>query len=188
MKRFKRLPWKRIAYVAIGVLAVYLIVGIILAGHDLPPMPPGQVGISLAGGHVRGNRITTKSWSFDYTTAHLSADGTTGVVNGVKHGIIYKKGKPHLLVSAESIALDTQMLNFTATGKVHVELIGDPAHRSFDTDLITWTNATKILSMPHPSYLHSGHQTLKIEDVTINFKTDQIHISRIVGGVALPSP
>ena len=184
----RKWPWKRITYVALAALGVYLVVGVILAGRDTPPLPPGQSGISLAGGHVRGNRITTKAWSFDYKTAQLSADGTTGTVEGVKDGIVYKNGKPHLRVSAERITIDTQALNFTAVGKVHVEMIGDPERRSFDTDLVTWTNGAKMLRMDHPSYLHSGDQTLKIDGVTIDFEKNNVHITKVSGSVAFPSP
>ena len=89
---------------------------------------------------IANNRITTKSWSFDYDHAQLSPDASTGTVEGVRHGIVFKKGKPDLKISAEKITLDTQSLDFTAIGKVHVEKIDDSQHRSFDTDLVTWTN------------------------------------------------
>ncbi|MDE2482555.1 MAG: hypothetical protein KGN02_10235 [bacterium] len=184
----KPFPWKRAGYIALGALAIYVIVGVILAGRDTPPLPPSQTGITLAGGQVRGNRIATKAWSFDYATAQLSADGTTGTVEGVKDGIVYKHGKPHLRISAERVSLDTQALNFTAVGKVHVELIGDPAHRSFDTDLVTWTNGAKLLRMDHPSYVHSDGQTLKIDGVTIDFGTNKVHINKIDGAFVAPSP
>ncbi len=186
--KLKRWPWKRIGIVAAVALGIYVVVGIVLAGRDAPPLPPAQSGISLAGGHVRGNRISSKSWSFDYKTAQLSADGTSGTIEGVKDGIVYKHGKPHLRISAEQITLDTMAMNFTAIGKVHVELIGDPEHRSFDTDLVTWTNGAKMLRMDHPSYLHSGGQTLKIDGVTINFDTNQVHINKLSGAFVLASP
>lgn len=184
---FKR-NWKTIAWIAAGALSIYLVIGIILAGRGVPPLPPSQTGITLNGGHVQGNRITTKSWSFDYKSAQLSPDGTTGTVQGVRDGIVFKKGKPHLKVSAESIGIDTQSLNFTAIGKVHVELIGDPQKRSFDTDLVIWTNGAKELRMDHPSYLHSEGQTLKLESVTINFDTNKIHFGKIGGSFALKGP
>jgi hypothetical protein len=76
-------------------------------------------------------------------------------------------------------------LNFTATGKVHVELIKDPQHRSFDTDLVTWTNQTKMLTMDHPSYLHEGDQTVKLNKVSVNFDTNQVHVGSIAGAVEL---
>ncbi len=170
--------------VGIGIVLVgWLIAGIILAGRGTPPIPIPQNGITLQGGHVQGNRISTKSWSFDYKSAQLSPDGTTGTVDGVRNGIVLKKGKPYLRVSAEQITIDTQSLNFTAVGKVHVEVIHDPQKRSFDTDLVVWTNGAKMLRMDHPSYLHSGSQTLKLSSVIINFQTNTIHLGAISGSL-----
>ncbi len=177
--------WKTVGWIAGAAVLIWVIVEVILAGHGTPPLPTNQNGITLHGGHVQGNRISTKSWSFDYKSAQLSPDGTTGTVDGVRNGIVLRKGKPYLRVAAEHITVDTQSLNFTAVGKVHVVKINDPENRSFDTDLVIWTNGTKLLRMDHPSYIHSGDQTLKLQNVTINFATDQIHLGGIEGGVQI---
>jgi hypothetical protein len=165
------------------VVGAWIVIEIVLAGRGTPPLPTPQSGITLRGGHVQGNRISSKSWSFDYETAQLSPDGTTGTVDGVRDGIVLRKGKPYLRVSAQRISVDTQSLNFTAIGKVHISIIHDPQKRSFDTDLVAWTNAAKMLRMDHPSYLHSGSETLKLTSVTINFDTDQIHLAGISGNL-----
>ncbi len=185
----RKIRWKTIGWIAGAALVIYLIIGVVRAGFGTPPLPNAENGITLKGGHVQGNRIMTKSWSFDYTSAQLSADGTTGTVDGVRDGIVFKKGKPYLRVAAEHISLDTQSLNFSAIGKVHVEMIGDPQRRSFDTDLVIWSNGAKMLRMDHPSYLHSGAATLKLENVGIDFDTDQVHLGRIAGSVEVsPKP
>lgn len=175
----KRWRWPIVA--AAGALAIYLIVGVILAGLDTPPAPPDQNGISLKGGHVRGNRVTTRSWSFDYQKAQLSADGTTGTVEGVRDGVVYKHGKPYLHITAQSISIDTLSLNFTAVGKVTIAMIGDPEKRSFDTDLVVWNNGTKQLQMMHQSYLHAGDQTLAFSSITVDFSTNQIRFGNVDG-------
>lgn len=180
MKR-RKLPWRLIVTLAGAALAIYLIVGVILAGMNTPPLPVDQSGITLKGGKVRGNRVTTRSWSFDYTSAQLSADGTTGTVQGVKDGIVFKKGKPYLHVTATNISIDTNTLNFTAIGKVTVGLIGDPLKRSFDTDLVIWNNGTKQLQMDHESYLHSGKEVLAFKSVDIDFSTDRIRFGSVNG-------
>lgn len=179
MKR--KIRWKTLLAVAGAALAIYLIVGVVLAGLNTPPLPPDQSGIALRGGKVRGNRITNKSWSFDYTRAQLSADGTTGTIEGVRDGIVFKKGKPYLRVTAQSISVDTQTLDFTAVGKVTITPIGDSLHRSFDTDLVVWNNATKELQMMHQSYLHTGDQTLAFKSIAIDFSTDQIRFGGVNG-------
>jgi hypothetical protein len=178
--RFK-FRWKTAGWIVGAAVLVYVIVEVILAGRGTPPLPTNQNGITLHGGHVQGNRISTKSWSFDYKSAQLSPDGATGTVDGVRNGIVLRKGKPYLRVAAEHISVDTQSLNFTAVGKVHVVMIDDPEHRSFDTDLVIWTNAAKMLRMDHPSYIHSGDQTLQLQNVTINFDSGQIHLGGISG-------
>ncbi len=181
----RKIKWTAIAWIAGIALVVYVTIEVILAGRGTPPIPPSSQTIDLRGGHVQGNRITSKSWSFDYTHAQLSPDGTVGTVDGVRHGIVFRKGKPYLRISAEHISVNTQTLDFTAIGKVHVERINDPQSRSFDTDLVIWTNNAKLLHMDHPSYLHSGDQTLKLENVTINFDTDQIQFGRINGSAII---
>lgn len=180
-----KLPWKRVAWIAGAIFLLWVIIEITVAGNGTPPLPSNQNGITLAGGHVQGNRISSRSWSFDYKKADMSADGSTGTVDGVRNGIVLKKGKPYAKVAAEHISLDTNSLNFTAIGKVHVELIKDPQHRSFDTDLLAWTNGTKLLRMDHPSYLHTSGNTVKLENVTINFDTNQVHLGAIAGDVEI---
>ena len=181
----RNIRWKRIIWVAVAVFLGWVVAEIVLAGRDTPPLPPATRPIDLVGGHVVGNRITTKSWTFDFSHAQMSPDQTTGTVDGVKNGIVFKKGKPYLKIAAEHITINTQSLDFTAVGKVHVERIDDPEKRSFDTDLVTWTNNAKLVHMDHPSYLHTGTNTLKLEGVTINFDTDQIHFAKIGGDFEL---
>jgi hypothetical protein len=177
----RRFPWRLVFTLAGVALAIYLTVETIIAGIGTPPLPVDQNGISLKGGQVRGNRITTRSWSFDYTSAELSPDGTSGTVNGVKNGVVFKHGKPYLHVTAASITLDTMSLNFTAVGKVTLGLIDDPLKRSFDTDLVVWNNATKQLEMDHESYLHAGEQVLAFKSIDIDFTSDKVHFGAING-------
>ena len=56
--------------------------------------------------------------------------------------------------------------------------------RSFDTDLIQWVNATKTLTLPHPSIVRTGDQTLKVSSVIVNFNTGAIRFAGVSGGVA----
>jgi len=181
--RVKAIWWKRLALAAGLLLGVYVIVEIVISGNGTPPLPPSQSPIDLRGGHVLNNHIATKSWSFDYDHARLSADGMSGSVDGVRNGIVFRKGKPYLRISAKHVVLNIQSLDFTAVGKVHIERINDPQRRSFDTDLVTWTNDAKVLRMPHPAYVHSGGQTLRIDGISVNFDEDSIHIGKINGGV-----
>jgi hypothetical protein len=180
----KRL-WRRLGWGAGVLFAIYVVVEVVLAGRGTPPLPPAQAPIDLRGGHVMNNHIATKSWSFDYDHARLSPDGMSGSVDGVRNGIVFRKGKPYLRISAQHVRLNIQSLDFTAVGKVHIERINDPQRRAFDTDLVTWTNDAKVLRMQHPSYIHSGGQTLRIDGIAVNFDDDTIHLGKLSGKVDL---
>jgi hypothetical protein len=177
--------WKRAGIIAGALVFIWVVAEIILAGQGAPPPPPSSVSMDLLGGHVLNNRITTKSWTFDYDHAKLSPDGTSGSVDGVRNGIVFRKGKPYLRISAEHITLDISSLNFTAIGRVHVERIDDRQGRAFDTDLVTWTNDAKLLHMTHPAYIHSNGQTLRIDGITVDFDANTIHLGKIGGHVNL---
>lgn len=179
----KKRLWRRIAILAGVLFLAWVVVETVLAGRGTPPVPPPEAPIDLRGGHVMNNHIRTKSWSFDYDRAHLSPDGMSGTVDGVRNGIVFRKGKPYLRISAAHIRLNIESLDFTALGKVHIERINDPQHRAFDTDLVTWTNDAKLLHMDHPSYVHSGNQTMRIDGITVNFDDNTIHLGKLSGGV-----
>jgi hypothetical protein len=179
----KKRLWKRLGIVACALAVVWVVVEVVLAGGGTPPPPPGQVPIDLRGGHVLNNHISTKSWSFDYDRARLSPDGMSGSVDGVRNGVVFRKGKPYLRISAQHVQLNIQSLDFTAIGKVHIERIDDPQGRAFDTDFVTWTNDAKVMRMTHPSYIHSGGQTLRIDGITVNFDDNTIHLGKLSGSV-----
>ena len=60
--------------------------------------------------------------------------------------------------------------------------------RGFDTDLVQWMNATKMLSLSHPSLFRTGDQVLKVATITVNFNTNDIHMGKIEGSVEAPGP
>jgi hypothetical protein len=182
---------KRLRYLLIGAgiaLLVWVTVEVILAGRGIPPIPVASAPIELRGGDVRanGHTVESRSWRFKYDRGELSSDGTTGTLDGIHDGIVYRKGKPYLLIDAQHVALNTATLDFTAIGAVHIEMLSDPSHRSFDTDDVAWTNDAKLLEMPHTSYLHVGGQTLKIGSVTVDFVKNQVHLTNVEGAVGAP--
>lgn len=184
-----RWNWKRAAWIVGGVLVVWIVVGLILSGRDLPPPPPAQ-NIVINTCHIRGNRISTRSWSFSCERAQISPDGVTATIDGVKDGILYKKGKPYLKMAAQHVTVNTQTFDFTATGDVHIEALhpSDGISKSFDTDLVQWVNSTKLLQLTHPSLFRTAGQTLKVATITVNFNTNDIHLGKIEGSVEAPGP
>ncbi len=179
----RRRQWRRIGLLVGFLFLAWVVVEVVLAGRGTPPIPPGQAPIDLRGGHVQNNHISTKSWSFDYDHARLSPDGLSGTVDGVRNGVVFRKGKPYLRISAAHVKLNVQSLDFTAVGKVHIESIDAAQRRSFDTDLVTWTNDAKLLRMDHPSYIHSGGETLRIDGITVNFDDNTVHLGKVGGGI-----
>jgi|SRR5579884_326802 len=186
----RRGNWKVIGVVVAAAVIVWFAVGIILAGREAAPPPPGSQPVTLHGGRVTGNRISTRSWTFDYQRAQMSPDGTIATVDGVKHGVLYKKGKPYLSIAARHVQVNTQTFDFTATGDVHLEQLNskDGIKRGFDTDLVQWMNATKMLTLSHPSLFRTGDQILKVATITVNFNTNDVHMGKIEGSVQAPGP
>lgn len=182
-----KIDWRLAGYIFGGAFVIWMIVGVILAGNNEPP-PPGQQQIRLRGGVVNGHRIHTKSWTFSFNRAYMSPDQLMATVDGVHNGVLYKHGKPYLGIAAEQVSLNTQSLDFSALGDVHVTQLHakDGVKRSFDTDYVAWSNATKILTLPHPSIVQSGGQTLRVSSITVNFNTDQILFGKMSGGVNVP--
>ncbi|MGH7736866.1 MAG: hypothetical protein ACREMP_03185 [Candidatus Tyrphobacter sp.] len=179
----------RIAGIAAGcALCVYLVVGIVLAGRDRVPIPQANAPIVLQGGNVRGgtHTISTRSWTLSYDRGRFSPDGVVGSLDGVHDGIIYRKGKPYIRLDAKHVELNAQTLDFTAVGRVHIAMLDDPYRRSFDTDLVTWTNDAKLLQMEHTSYLHVGGQTLRIATITVDFSKNEVHLGALSGAVGIP--
>jgi hypothetical protein len=187
VRNWRTWNWKRIGLIAGIVLLVWFIGGIILAGHDVPP-PPGAQPITLRGGRVSGNHISTRSWTFDYTHAEMSPDGTLATLDGVKNGVLYKKGKPYLSIAAQHVSINTQTFDFTATGDVHIEALNPKDHisKTFDTDLVQWMNATKLLQLTHQSLFRTDGQTLKVATITVDFNKDEMHLGKIEGYVETP--
>lgn len=183
-----KINWRALGIVAAALIVAWLVIGFFLAGREPTPPAPGSQPITLKKGRVTGNRVSTRSWTFDYDHAQMSPDGTIATVDGVKHGVLYKKGKPYLSIAAQHVQLNTQTFDFTATGDVHLEQLHakDKVKRSFDTDLVQWTNATKLLTMPHQSLFRTGDQILRVATITVNFNTNDIHMGKIEGAVQAP--
>jgi hypothetical protein len=164
---------------AVAILAE----GLILSGRDTPP-PPGSAPAILGQGQVSAHRWKTRSWSLEYDRAQMSPDGTLAEVDGIHNGILYRAGKPYLSITAQHISANTISDDFSAIGRVHVaQLRGES--RTFDTDLITWTNASKTLTLAHPSIIKSGSATVTVDNATINFESGAVHLGKLRGAIHL---
>jgi hypothetical protein len=185
---WRSVPWRKVGWIGGVLFALWIVIGIVLAGREPGNIPPSQTPIELHGGRVTGNRISTRSWNFDYKSAQMSPDGTIATVEGVRHGVLFKKGKPYLSISAEHVSINTQSFDFTAVGDVHVAAINpkDGIQKSFDTDFVQWTNSIKMLELSHPSIVRTGDQVLKVATISVNFNTNDIRTGPITGSVEAP--
>lgn len=172
--------WKTF-WVALGV-AIFAILteGVVLSGRDLPP-PPGAEPVILGKGGVTAHKMSTKSWQLFYDHAQTSPDGSIAEIDGIHDGIFYRNGKPYVTISAQHVSVNTLSDDFTATGKVHVTQVKPGTTRSFDTDLIVWTNASKELTLNHPSLVTTGDAKMTVQNATFNVQTGEIHLGKIGG-------
>ena len=180
--------WRLILFIAGSALAIYVIAGIIRAGNFASPPPSSNQQITLKACKGVGNRISTRSWSFACDRATVSADGINATIEGVHDAVLYKNGKPYLRMSAKLVSVNTQTFDFTATGTVHLDAIaanGEPS-RSFETDLVQWTNATKILLLPHPCVVRTGDAILNVDSISVDFNKSDVHMGRIEGALQAP--
>jgi len=68
---------------------------------------------------------------------------------------------------------------------VHIAQLQGAEARSFDTDLITWTNVTKMLTLAHPSIIKTGNGSLTVDSASLNFATGAVHLGRIRGAFTI---
>lgn len=179
----KRVRWRTVGWLAALAFVALIVYEVIAASQEPAPPPPGQQPVILSHGHVTGNHISSKSWSFDYERVQTSPDGAIATIDGVKHGVLFKKGKPYLTLSAQHVSVNTQTFDFTATGQVHVEDARKTSERrSFDTDLVQWVNATKMLTLPHTSLIRTGDQVLKVDTIDVDFNKTEVKTGPVRGG------
>ncbi|HEY5258772.1 MAG TPA: hypothetical protein VIJ12_10400 [Candidatus Baltobacteraceae bacterium] len=181
-----KVVWTRVAVLACVAVAIVFVVGVLLAGKGMPLHAPLQLPIVMHGGKFVNHRLNNKSWSLDFDSAQMTPDQSSGTITGIHNGIIFRKGKPYLEISARQVSVNTITLDFTATGLVHVTALQGNAPRSFDTDSIVWTNSTHLLKLDHPAYFHTGGQTLDVDHVVVNVDTQDIKIGKIDGAVGVP--
>jgi len=175
-----RSSWRSLVWVSAFTIVAILAEGLILSGREIGP-PPAQSPAILAQGQISAHRWKTKSWSLEYDRAQMSPDGSYAEVDGIHNGVLYRNGKPYLSISARHVNANTVSDDFTATGRVHIAELQGGETRTFDTDMISWTNALKTLTLAHPSIIKSGKGALTVDSATVNFATGAVHLGRIRG-------
>ena len=171
-----------IAACAAGIVAVTI--GIYRAGDHELPAPNTNADVIFHGGTAVGRRIATKSWSASYDRVVSNADQTMLVVDGVHDGVIDKKGKPYLRVSAQHVTVNTISHDMVITGPLHVETIGHDPARSFDTDGANWNDGMQLLTLPKRVTVHTKNDPpVVFSSATFNIKTGEIVMNDFAGKI-----
>lgn len=176
--------WKTVWQVAFVCFIGITIEGVVLSGHDLPPLP-GAHPVFLGAGGVTAHKMSTKTWALFYDHAQTSPDGSLAEIDGIHNGVFYKNGKPYVTISAKHVSVNTLSQDFTATGDVHITQLKGATARSFDTDLIVWSNGNRLLTLSHPSVIKTGDRTMLVQNATFNVQTGDIHLGKIGGRFTL---
>ena len=175
---------KPLVIVSLAVLVLAVTFGIYRAGEHELPAPNSNADIVFHGGKADGRRIATKSWSASYDRVVSNADQTMLVVDGVHDGIIDKKGKPYLRVSAQHVTVNTISHDMVITGPLHVETIGHDPSRSFDTDGANWNDGMQLLTLPKRVTVHTKNDPpVVFSSATFNIKTGEIVMNDFAGKI-----
>lgn len=168
---------------ALAVLA-FLGFGIYRAGLDELPPPSKDAQLVFHGGKVFGRRISTRSWSADYDRIVSNGDQTILNVDGVRHGLIYKKGKPYLRVRAEHMTVNTLSHDFAVSGFMQAQTIDGRPKRTFETTSATWTDGAQLLTLDQRVVIRtSGQAPLRFASARFNVRTGDLDVRTIAGPV-----
>ena len=149
------------------------------AGNDIPPSTP-QALTQLSGGRASDKRVDGKSWSLDYDSATMSADGTAAVIENIRRGIIMRNGKPYMHVRAQHVSANLALNDFTVTGPVTFDEIGGQRRRLV-TNGADYIGYSHTLELKNRTTIRSGPVHLIVDHASINFATGATTIGRIIG-------
>lgn len=167
------------AAVALAIFLSWVGYEIVNAGSDVPPPQP-QALTQLEGGRAAGKRIDGRSWSFDYASATMTADGQEADLNGVRDGIIRRDGKPYLRMRAQHVSANMGANDFTATGPVVLTEIGGQ-HRKLETVGAHFSGVNRSLVLDHTTKVSEGSITVVVDHASIDFATGETRLGRMIG-------
>lgn len=165
-------------------LLVFVGVGIYRAGLDLPPAPTVQP-VVVEHGLAQGRRLSGPSWRFDYDKVQTSPDGSMSDIQGVHDGILFRKGKPYLRLTAQHLSVNTVTNDFSASGPIHLETVDRVHPRELDTDAAVWTNASQVLTLARPVTIDDEGAKVVVSNVTIDFRSGKSRAGPIAGTMTL---
>ncbi len=174
----RRAPWRRMLLLAGLAFAAYVVWGVWHAGG--PPVNVGTTTVSeLERGHAEGRRMNARAWSLDYGRIIEAPDGTTATLYDVRHGEIFRNGKPYVSVRADSVVVNTLSNDFSATG--HVVLIeNDGKHtRRFRSEHALYNGLPEVLTLPSTVHIESDGMAASFDHAIVNLRTGSMQLGRI---------
>jgi hypothetical protein len=171
------------AGIAALVLALlgWLGVGIYRAGGDVPPPPPASE-TKLTSGHAEGRRVDGKpSWSLDYDRVVASSDSTMATLYNVRHGQIYKRGKPFMKMVAKEVVVNTLSNDFVVTGPLELTENDGKHDRHLTSDAANYSGVLQTLTLSHPAKISSDGARVNVKSATVNFKSGDMNFGPLVG-------
>jgi hypothetical protein len=170
----------RLAAVVLGLAVLgWLGYETIHAGSDIPPPNSGDL-TRLGGGTAGGKRLDGRSWSLDYSSATMSADGQSIEIDNVRDGLILRGGKPFARMRAAHVTANVAANAFSVQGPVvFTELTG--RHRQIQTTDAVYTGDQQLLVLNHQATIREGPATVVVDRATVNFATGETKLGRITG-------
>jgi hypothetical protein len=174
-------PLRIVVSLVAAAFLTWVGIGIYRAGGDVPP-PSGLLETKLSAGHAEGRRIDGKpSWSLDYDRLTASADTTVATLENVRHGELYKRGKPFMQMIAKHVVVNTLSNDFIVTGPL--ELIeNDGLHkRRLTSDAANYSGVLQTLTLTHPAKIFSDGAKVDVKTATVNFRSGDMALGPLVG-------
>jgi lipopolysaccharide assembly outer membrane protein LptD (OstA) len=171
-------PWRRIILVAALAFAAWVTWGIVHAGG--PVLNVGTTAVSeLERGHAEGRRVNAKAWSLDYSKIIEAPDGSTATLYDVRHGEIFRAGKPYVSVRADSVVVNTISNDFSANGHVVLTENDGKHKRLFRSERALYNGIPQILTLPSAVHIESDGMTASFDHAIVNLKTGSMQLGRI---------
>jgi hypothetical protein len=169
-----------IAVLVLGLL-IWVGIGIYRAGGDVPT-PSTASDTKLTSGHAEGRRMDGKpSWSLDYDRIVASADTTIATLYNVRHGTIYKRGKPFMNMVAKQVVVNTLSNDFVVTGPMTLTEIDGQHDRRLSSDAANYSGTLQTLNLSHPAKISSDGARVTVATATVKFRSGDMNLGPLVG-------
>ena len=169
--------------IAVAVLAFLGWIGFEVgrAGNDVV-IQHMQGPSMLISGRATGKRLNGEAWSLDYDTVTMSPDGAEAQIAHVRDGRIHRVGRPDVLMQADDVTVNTVTNDLTVRGHVTFkEDLGGGRTRTFATNGAHYVGTTRTLTLDHTATITDSGATITVSSVSIDFRTGEAQLGRIVG-------